>query len=96
MENYVVSVNGYHATGVEWNYDKTVSGQLVEYSTNKDFKNAHREDCYVAPGIQQAGTSYELKKSKLYYFRVKNYNILSDGTKIYSAWSKVKSSYGTY
>lgn len=76
------------ALKVSWKKVKGVKGYQLQYSTSKKFKNAKKK--FVKKGKITSITIKKLKAKKKYYVRIRTY-IISDGKKIYSKWSKVKS-----
>lgn len=67
---------------------KKVSGAKyqIRYSTNAKFKKAKNK---ISKNVTV--TVKKLKKGKKYYFKVRAYKLNSNGKKVYSGWSKVKS-----
>lgn len=71
-----------------WNKQKEAKGYVIEYSTDKDFKNSVKTVTIKKNGTV-AKTLTGLKKKTTYYVRVKAYVEIS-GKKVYGETSKVK------
>ena len=74
---------------VSWKKNTTCSGYAVQYSTDKSFKKGVKT-VYISKNSTVKATLSKLTKGKTYYVRIASYK-KSGSTKIYSAWSKVKS-----
>ena len=74
---------------VSWKKNTTCSGYAVQYSTDKSCKKGVKT-VYISKNSTVKATLSKLTKGKTYYVRIASYK-KSGSTKIYSAWSKVKS-----
>ena len=74
---------------VSWKKNTTCSGYAVQYSTDKSFKKGVKT-VYISKNSTVKATLSKLTKGKTYYVRLASYK-KTGSTKIYSAWSKVKS-----
>ena len=84
------AVNSAKSTiAVSWKGSKTCSGYVVQYSTNKSFKNGVKT-IYITKNSTMKATLTKLAKGKTYYIRAASYK-KNGNTKILSSWSKVKS-----
>lgn len=72
---------------VKWKKDSSVQGYEVQYSTSKKFKNDKIKK--IAGKSKTGVTLKKLKSGKTYYVRMRSYKV-SDGRKLYSAWSSKK------
>lgn len=72
---------------VKWKKDVSVQGYEVQYSTSKKFKNDKIKK--IAGKSKTGVTLKKLKSGKTYYMRLRSYKV-SDGRKLYSAWSSKK------
>lgn len=72
---------------VKWKKDASVQGYEVQYSTSKKFKNDKIKK--IAGKSKTGVTLKKLKSGKTYYVRMRSYKV-SDGRKLYSAWSSKK------
>lgn len=72
---------------VKWKKDTSVQGYEVQYSTSKKFKNAKTKK--IAGKSKTGVTLKKLKSGKTHYVRMRSYKV-SDGRKLYSAWSSKK------
>ena len=67
---------------ITWKKDKTVSGYIIQYATNKKFKNAKT---VTVKGKNKTSKTISVKKGKTYYVRLRTYK---DNLK--SSWGKAK------
>lgn len=74
---------------VSWKKNTICSGYAVQYSTDKNFKKGVKT-VYISKNSTIKATLSKLTKGKTYYVRLASYK-KSGSTRIYSAWSKVKS-----
>ena len=74
---------------VSWKKNTICSGYAVQYSTDKSFKKGVKT-VYISKNSTVKATLSKLTKGKTYYVRLASYK-KTGSTKIYSAWSKVKS-----
>ena len=72
---------------VKWKKDTSIQGYEVQYSTSKKFKNAKTKK--IAGKSKTGVTLKKLKSGKMHYVRMRSYKV-SDGRKLYSAWSSKK------
>lgn len=73
---------------ISWKQDTKVSGYEIQYSTDKNFKNA--KTVKVGKNKTTSKTINKLKSGKKYYVRVRSYKN-SGNTKLNGSWSKTKS-----
>ena len=69
-----------------WKKVDDIKGYEVQYALNKKFTKSKKSKALTKTSL----TVKKLKKGKIYYVRVRGYNISSNGDKVYSNWSKVK------
>ena len=72
----------------KWVANSTVSGYEIQYSLKKSFAGA-KKMTIKKPTTKTATIKKKLKAKKKYFIRIRSY-IESNGTKIYSDWSNVK------
>ena len=72
---------------ISWKRDSQVSGYEIQYSTDKNFKNA--KTVTVTKNKTTSKSINKLKSGKKYYVRVRAYKTVS-GVKIYGSYSKAK------
>jgi len=75
---------------VKWAKDTTVDGYEVQLSLKKNFNKIAKKTT-VKGGSKASVTIKKLKKGKKYSVRIRSYKTVN-GEKIYSDWSKVKTS----
>lgn len=78
---------------VQWKKSSKATGYQIQYSTSKKFKSGTKS-VYVKKNVT-AKTFTKLKKGKKYYVRVRAYKNAKSGgktVKLYSSWSKAKTS----
>ncbi len=69
---------------VKWKKNAAVTGYQIEYSTNKNFKNAKK---VTVKGAKKVSTTLsKLTSKKKYYVRIRTYKTVSK-TNYYSSWS---------
>lgn len=73
---------------ISWRKKTGINGYQIQYSTTKKFKKSKR--IMITKVAKTSKTINKLKSKKKYYVRIRTY-IKVNGTKHYSAWSKVKS-----
>ena len=78
---------GKKRASLKWRKVADASGYEVQYSLKKNFKA--KKTVRIKDAQVTSRTIKKLKKGKVYYFRIRTYRT-SDGTKLYSAWSKKK------
>lgn len=79
---------------VKWNKDTKVTGYEVQVALNKSFKSG-KKTMTVKKASKNSAVLTKLKKGKKYYVRVRAYKTVSingKNQKLYSDWSKVKTS----
>lgn len=80
---------GKKALQIKWNKQiKETTGYQIEYSTNKNFKNA--KSVTVSKNTNTSKTIKSLHSKTKYYVRIRTYKTVGK-TKYVSAWSSVKS-----
>lgn len=79
----VKNVSGKKAK-ITWKKVSDAAGYQIQYSTNKNFKNA--QSVTVKKGTKTSQTISKLKAKKKYYVRIRAYKTASSKT-YYSAWS---------
>ncbi|MGN0291098.1 MAG: fibronectin type III domain-containing protein, partial [Lachnospiraceae bacterium] len=72
---------------VNWKKDSTITGYQIQYSTNKNFKNA--KSVTVKKAKTTSTTISKLTSKKKYYVRIRAYKTVSKST-FYSSWSTAK------
>lgn len=72
------------AVKVIWEADSVADGYALQYATNSSFSNVST----ISDITTNTKKVTKLKKGKRYYFRVRSYKKSSEGTLVYSAWSK--------
>ena len=72
---------------VKWKKDTKSSGYLLQYSTNKKFKNT--KSITIKSNKTTSKKITNLKKGKTYYVRICAYKV-SNGKKVYGKYSSVK------
>lgn len=84
-----IKVNSVFAgtVNVSWNVSKNVDGYYVQYSRNKNFKNAGTMK--VSSNLGNSVKIYDLIRDKNYYIRIRTYKKLGKKN-IYSLWSQAK------
>ena len=75
---------------VKWAKDSSVDGYEVQVALKKNFKTGLKK-ATVKKANKTSVTIKKLKKGRKYYVRIRSYKTV-DGTKLYSDWSKVKTS----
>ena len=75
------------SANLKWKKKAGVTGYQIQYSTNKNFKNAKKVNVKGAKKVTK--TIKKLKAGKKYYFRIRTCK-KAYGEKFYSKWSKVK------
>ncbi len=73
---------------VKWKRVSGISGYQIQYSTNKNFRNAKKLTVNSKSAVSK--TVKNLKSKKVYYVRVRTYKTVNK-TRFYSAWSGYKS-----
>ncbi len=82
------------ALTVKWKKQSAATGYQVQYSTNSKFKKSATKTVTVKKNKQTSSKISKLKSGKKYYVKVRTYKTLKingKSTKVYSAWSSVKS-----
>ena len=82
------------ALTVKWKKQSAATGYQVQYSTNSKFKKSATKTLTVKKNKQTSSKISKLKSGKKYYVKVRTYKTLKingKSTKVYSAWSSVKS-----
>lgn len=69
---------------VKWKKNANVTGYQIQYSTNKNFKNAKKVTVKGAKNVSK--TLSKLTSKKKYYVRIRTYKTVSK-TNYYSSWS---------
>lgn len=87
VSNLKVSSTAAKKIKVSWKKASNITGYQIQYSTNKDFKNA--ESITVKKAGTKSATISKLKSNKKYYVRIRAYKTVSK-TKFYSNWSGTK------
>ena len=82
-----VSVVKAGTVSLEWDRNGAAMGYEIEYSTNKQFKNARTKK--VSPGSVTTAKISGLDSKKTYYFHIRSYRI-QNGAAVYSGWSAAK------
>lgn len=78
-----------NTVSIYWNKINTAKGYEISYSTSKKFKKNSTKTIKVKSNKKNV-TIKKLKKDKKYYIRIRAYKTVN-GKKIYSSYSKVKS-----
>ncbi len=79
---------------VKWKKQTAATGYQVQYSTNSKFKKSASKTVTIKKNKQTSSKISKLKSGKKYYVKVRTYKTLKingKSTKVYSAWSSVKS-----
>ncbi len=76
------------AVKVNWKKSSSITGYQIQYSTNKNFKNA--SSVRIKSSKTTSYTIKKLKTKKTYYIRIQSYKTVN-GKNYYSSWSAVKS-----
>ncbi len=79
---------------VKWKKQSAATGYQVQYSTNSKFKKSATKTLTVKKNKQTSSKISKLKSGKKYYVKVRTYKTIKingKSTKVYSAWSSVKS-----
>lgn len=79
---------------VKWKKQSAATGYQVQYSTNSKFKKGATKTLTIKKNKQISSKISKLKSGKKYYVKVRTYKTLKingKSTKVYSAWSSVKS-----
>ncbi len=76
------------ALKVNWKKSSSITGYKIQYSTNKNFKNA--SSVRIKSSKTTSYTIKKLKTKKTYYIRIQCYKTVN-GKNYYSSWSAVKS-----
>lgn len=74
---------------ITWAKKVTVSGYQIQIATNSKFTK-NKKTYTVNDAVTTSKTITKLKKSKIYYVRIRTYTPTLGGTKAYSKWSSVK------
>ena len=84
-----ITSENYGALTLKWSKSYNADGYSVQISESKDMKDPKKVN--VKGALKTSETVSDLKQGKTYYVKIRAYINGSDGKKVYSSWSDVKS-----
>lgn len=74
---------------IKWKKDTNSSGYEIWYATKKNFKKGLNKKIINSPKKSSIKLK-KIKSKKVYYIKIRSFKRLSNGTVVYSKWSKVR------